>query len=89
MAKTLSTRVPRAGRRRRRARGQRPGSGLGVRVALALGIAVLLGGGYLLVRRERSIAARRRGYEQQLVNRLENERELERIRLGYPPRTDR
>lgn len=90
MAKTLSTRGARVGRRRLgQARRQRRGGGLGARVALALGIAVLLVGGYLLVRRERSIAARRRGVEQQLVNRLENERELERIRLGYPPRTDR
>jgi hypothetical protein len=89
MATTLSTRGARAGRRLGRARGLRWGGGLGAQVALALGIAALLGGGYLLVRRERSIAALRRGHEQQLADRLENERELERIRLGYPPRVDR
>lgn len=90
MATTLSTRhrrSQRADRRRRNGHGRGvPGPGA-TRFGLALALgALLLAGGYLLYRRERSIEALRRGHEQQVVNRLEEEREVQRIRLGYPPR---
>lgn len=86
MARSRSKR--RAPRRRLQAR-RSDESSLVARIALASGVTALLLGGYLIARREQSIAARRRGYEQQIVDRLENERELERRRLGYPPRADR
>lgn len=90
MATRLTTKRPRsrrAVRRRRDGQGRHPASHSATRIALALALGTLLvGGGYLLYRRERSIEARRRGHEQQIVNRLEEQREVQRIRLGYPPR---
>lgn len=85
--RTKGPRVTRAVRRRRDARGRRAAAPGATRILLALALgALLLAGGYLLYRRERSIEALRRGREQQVVNRLEEEREVQRIRLGYPPR---